>query len=198
MRPSPSLILALVTTLALGPSPCAAHPEKTPSRARFIAELSAGPLLGLDKPIRGSSLDAYAGMRFSPFEAGLRAAGAYDAALKTWGSRFDFALGLGSGLRAIVGGLLLFGEPSLPDSSGNDATIYATAADWPNRFGIGATIAELPLRPLGAALGLDAEIVYTAYRVKTENALSGAAAFVAGVEAKLALRLRWTSRGHRP
>jgi hypothetical protein len=189
-----SLILALGR--ALGPFPCAARPENAPWRPRLAAELSAGPLLGLDQPLRGASGDAFAGLRLSPFEAGIRAGGAYDSALKTGDLRFDFALGLGSGLRAIVGGLLLLREPTLRDSSGHEAAVRATAADWPNRFGIAATIAELSPRPLGARLGIDAEIVYTAFRVKAEDALSGAAAFAASVEARLALRLRFGGAPH--
>ena len=201
MRRSRSLIAAISLILALGralgPSPCAAYPENAPRRPRLAAELSAGPLLGLDEPLRGASGDAFVGMRLSPFEAGIRAGGAYDAALKTGDLRFDFALGLGSGLRAIVGGLLLLREPTLRDSSGREAAVRASVADWPDRFGISATIAELSPRPLGARLGIDAEIVYTAFRVEAKDALSGAAAFAASVEARIALRLRFgaASRG---
>jgi hypothetical protein len=200
MRPFPTRIAALSIVLALESVLGAAYPDeapprihsrpRAPQRPRLVAELSVGPLLGLDEPLRGASGDAFVGMRLPPFEAGVRAAGAYDAVLATGDARFDFALGLGSGLRAIIGGLLLPGGPTLRDSSGNEAAIYATVADWPNRFGIAATIAEFSPRALGTKLGLDAEIVYTAYRAKAENALSGAATFAASVEARVALRLR--------
>jgi hypothetical protein len=196
MRNSRSRALALAIALALGPISNAAHPEGAP-RARLLVELSAGPLLGLDRPLRGCSLDTLVGLGFPPFEAGIRGAGAWDAALNAGSLRLDLALGLGSGLRAIVGGLLLAGEPALPDPAGGGARLASAAADWPNRFGIAATMAELPWRPFRAALGLEAELVYTAFRVKAENALSGAAAFAAGVEARIALRLRWET-GARP
>jgi hypothetical protein len=225
MRPNRRFIPALAAVLALaaGPFPLAARAEgaspaqetsdlgedgsrnatkrdreREGARPRAFAELSAGPLMGLDKPLRGASADALAGIRLSPFEAGLRAAGAYDGTLKTWDSRFDLIFGLGSGLRAIVGGLLVSGGRELSDSKGRKAEVYASPADWPNRFGIGAAIARLVPRVGGGndgpELGLDAEFVYTSYRVKAEDALSGATAFVAGVELRAALRLRWGAR----
>jgi hypothetical protein len=194
MRHSRFCILVLALILAIEPALDSAGAESAPPRTRFFVELSAGPLFGIDRPLKGYALDTLFGLGFAPFEAGLGAAGAYDDAMKRGNLRFDLELGLGSGLRAIVGGLLLWGEAVLPGSGGGDARLAATAADWPNRFGIAATIAELPLHPFGARLGLDTQIIYTAYRVKAKNALSGAAAFAAGVEASLALRLRWETR----
>jgi hypothetical protein len=104
--------------------------------------------------------------------------------------RFDLCLGLGNGLRAIVGCLLLFDEPVLPGTDGS-ASVAAKPQDWPNRFGVGATLLDTPWRLLGAQLALGAELVYTSYRLGAKTALSGAAAFAAGVEAKLQLRLHW-------
>ena len=193
MRSSPSRALAFLMFIAgfHGFPMNRAEAEPDPTRTRFFAEVSASPLFGLDRPIKGASFDILAGISRSPFEAGARAGGAYDTALNAGSMRIDLALGLGRGLRAIIGGLLLFNEPALPDPGGGDARLIAGAADWPNRFGIAATLAEMPWRPFGAALGVETEFVYTAYRVDAKTALSGAAAFAAGVEAKLALRLRW-------
>jgi hypothetical protein len=193
MRRNSFRATALALALAIAPASNSAGAESAPPRARVFAELSAGPLFGIDRPLKGCSLDALIGLGLAPFELGIRGAGAYEAALEGGNLRFDFELGLGSGLRAIVGGLLLRGEPALPDSRAGEARLAAAVADWPNRFGIAATIAELPWRPFRAALGLEAELVYTAFRVKAENALYGAAAFAAGAEARIALRLRWGS-----
>jgi hypothetical protein len=131
-------------------------------------------------------------MALPPFEAGLRAGAAYDLALGSGALRLDFELGLGGGLRAIVGGLVPFGELGLPDPSGlPSARIPVEAAPWPDRFGLAATIADLPWRALGARMSVDAELVYTAFRLEGASALAGAAAFAAAVEARLALRFRW-------
>ena len=183
--------IAIACVLALSMRDAGAQSQAAPRRMRAFAELSASPLLGIDRPIKGCSLDLLAGLGSGLFEAGIRAGGAYDAALETGSARLDLALGLGRGLRAIIGGCLLFNEAALPDPGGSDARVAARFADWPDRFGIAATLAESPWRPFGAELGVDTEIVYTAYRLKARTALSGAAAFAAGVEAKVALRLRW-------
>lgn len=200
------ILLAFALSLAALPSARAQEPagkDEAPENhgLHCFAELSAGPILGLDAPLRGGTAGGAIGARLSPFEAGIRAAEAYDAALKCWDTRLDFELGLGSGLRAIIGGLLLPCGISLSDSSGQTASVAATAADWPNRFGIGATIAELfrieGIKGGGPAIGLDAGIVYTSYRLEARNALTGAAAFAASVEASIALRFRWGGeRGH--
>jgi hypothetical protein len=194
MRRSFTRELALGIALVVAGPQHPAEAESVPPRAQAIAELSAGPLFSIDRPLRGCSGEALVGIGFTPFEAGIRAGGAYDASWETGDLRFDLVLGLGSGLRAIVGCLLFFDKPALPDPGG--ACVSATVADWPNRFGIGATLAQLPWRFLGAELDIDSELVYTAYRVEAETALSGAAAFAAGVEAKLAFRLRWEPRAH--
>jgi hypothetical protein len=219
MRQNRDTIIILATALALGAALRAAaaqEPERPDSEGgrglRPFVELSAGPLIGLDKPLRGAAADLLVGLRISPFEAGLRAAGAYDSGLKVWDARFDIELGLGGGLRAIVGGLLLPGGPTLEDSSGNEAAARAAPRDWPNRFGIAVALAELipgdrvaargdaggDARARGPSLSLDAELVYASYRVEAENALSGAAAFAAGVEARVMLVLRWGARRARP
>jgi hypothetical protein len=215
---SAAIVLALATASSRAPAFGQApedHGEdeavrRSISRPRFIAEISAGPLLGLDAPLRGAEIGSAAGLRLSPFEALLRAGEAYDAALKVFDSRLDLEIGLGSGLRAIIGGLLLPGNPRLSDSSGQEASVRASLADWPNRFGIGAKIAELfPRRGRGGggaaggesrrpALGLEAELVYASYRTEAESALSGARAFAASVEARIALRLRWGEELGRP
>lgn len=186
---TPILIIACV--LGFPAQDAGAQPPAASRRMRPFAELSASPLLGIDKPIKGFSLNLLVGLGFAPFEAGIRAGGAYDSALGTGSARIDLMPGLGRGLRAIIGGCLLFNESALRSAGGDEALLSARVADWPNRFGIAATLAETSWRPFGAELGVETEIVYTAYRLKARTALSGAAAFAAGVEAKVALRLRW-------
>ncbi len=164
----------------------------------MLAELSAGPLMGIDTPLKGCSGGLLLGFAARPFEAGLRAGLAYDAGLMSGSLRLDLELGLGGGLRAIVGGLVPLGEPSLGDPLGGALPVPVVAADWPDRFGLATTLFVLPLRLLGAQALVDAELVYTDYRFAQAAAgsasvrLSGAAAFAAGVEASLALRLRWS------
>lgn len=187
-----ALALCACVAHALASFPCLAapRPRDAEARPRLVAELEASPLFSLSSPIRGCELSASGGVAWAPFEADLRAGGAYDSAFGAWNLRFDLCLGLGSGLSAIVGGLLLFGEPGLPGTDGG-ASVAAKPQDWPNRFGIGATLFDAPWRLLGAHLKLGAELVYTSYSLSAKTALTGAAAFAAGVEAKLGLRLRW-------
>jgi len=174
-----------------------AAPARSPG-LRPLAELSAGPLIGIDRPFRGGSGELLLGLALAPFEAGIRAGVAYDIALGAGAFRLDAALGLGSGLRAIVGGLVPFGALSLQDPAGASGTRLAvTEGRWPDRFGLAASIAEFPWKAAKARVGIEAELVYTAYRLAAggaqapTGALAGAAAFAAAVEAKLALRLRW-------
>jgi len=162
------------------------------------AELSAAPILGIDRPLRGCAGTIGLGVALEPFEATLRAGAAYDASLGAPSLRFDIGLGLGGGLRVLIGGVLFAGEPSLGDPQGGDSRVALKPAAWPDRFALAATIAEPPWRLLGAATAIEAELAYSAYRVDDRGqsapaarALVGAAAFAAGVEATLAIRMRW-------
>jgi hypothetical protein len=189
MRPA---LAALALCAALAASPSLARAE-----ARFVAELAASPVFSLSTPFRGCGASVLAGFSLEPFEAALRGGGSYDSGLETGTMRFDFVAGLGTGLRAIVGCLLLFDEPLLPGSGEGGVHVSSGPEDWPNRFGLGTTLFDFPLRrrgrDVGLKLALDAELIYTSYRVDAKTALAGAAAFAAGVEASLALRLRWES-----
>jgi hypothetical protein len=187
-----SLVLCACGACALlrVPSLDAQGQKSAESKPRLVAELGASPLFSLSSPLRGGELSAAGGLAWKPFEADIRVGGAYDAAFGAWDLRFDLLLGLGSGLRAIIGCLLFFDEPVLPGTEGA-ASVAAQPQDWPNRFGLGATLMDTPWRALGGRLALGAELVYASYRLGAKTALSGAAAFSAGVEAKLELRLRW-------
>ncbi|MGA2548284.1 MAG: hypothetical protein ABSF43_17195 [Rectinemataceae bacterium] len=203
----PILFFALVIVLAAASAPLTASPKSAQSegapRLRFFAELSAGPLIGIDRPIKGCSGGLSVGMTLPPFEGGIRAGAAYDATLDVGLLRFDLEIGLGSGLRAIVGGLIPLGGLGLPDPAGTGFRVPVSAAAWPNRFGIASTLAELPWRALKARTVIEVELVYTDYRLAPRGtaslpeaqALSGAAAFAAGVEATIAIRMRWNGSG---
>ncbi len=198
MRPNPALALLLAAALSL-----TAAGEPAPRRLGFLAELSAGPLLGIDRPLKGCSGGLLLGASLAPFEGGLRAGAAYDAGLSLGLLRLDLELGLGNGLRAIVGGLLPLGELGIPDPSGAPgALVPVTEGPWPDRFGLAARLAELPWRALGASLAIDAELVYTDFRLARgassgtgAGPLAGMSAFAAGVEACVSLRLRWDGCG---
>jgi len=195
MRPNPHPAVAILLALAVSGTAQASPEDNAARQPRFAAELAAGPLLGLERPIKGGSGGIAFGAGLGPFEAGLRAGAAYDAALAAGLVRIDLELGLGSGLRAIVGGLLPLGELALADPSASGETrVPVEAAPWPNRFGFAVAILDLPRPLLGARAFLDAELVYTDYRAAPTApaaALVGAAAFAACVEATIALRLRW-------
>ena len=196
---APRLLLASILIIAAAGFSRADRGHDNPSGAypgggeglRPLAELSAGPLIGIDRPLRGCSLGIGLGFELEPFELMVRADTAYDFSLDSGALGLDAVIGLGSSLRAIVGGLIPFGQLSLPDPAGLGARVAVKAAPWPDRFGLGATIAGFPLKALRARLGIDAELVYTSYRLEAASALSGAAAFAASVEARLALRLSW-------
>lgn len=197
---APRALLASIFILAVASLAHADGSRANPDggfRLGPFVELSAGPLIGIDRPLKGCSVGALLGLELEPFELGLRADAAYDFSLASGAMRLDTMIGLGSSLRATVGGLLPLGALSLPDPAGLGARVAVKAAPWPDRFGLGATIADLPWRALRARLGVDAELVYTAYRLETASPLSGAAAFAASVEARLALRLRWDDRTSR-
>jgi len=164
----------------------------------------AAPLLGIDAPLRGCAGGLIVGVAADPFEAGLRCGAAYDSGLRTGGLRLELLLGLGDGLYAFAGGLVPFGTLSLPSpkadaqSARPAARLALRPAAWLCRFGLGSTLFELPWRFAKARLSLAAELAYTSYTVEAdslekarESALAGATAFAAGVEALLALRLRW-------
>lgn len=194
-------LLALASGLSFGAAALGAAAQAPANRAAFLAELSVGPLLGLDHPIKGGAGALLLGLSIAPFEAGIRAGAAYDAGFRTGLLRFDLELGLGGDFRAILGGLVPLGSLALPEPSGAAGAVPAAVGPWPNRFGLASTLFELPWRLVGARLLLDAELVYTDFRVAAApaagtraGALSGAAAFAAGVEATLALRLRWDGR----
>ena len=176
-------------------------------RASLVAEVSAGPTLGLDRFLRGCLSEAGLGFSWAPFEADLRVGASYDAALGQGALDLDIALSLGKNLRAIIGCLFPLGPLALETDSGS---VLLEASSWPNRFGLEATLAEISLGRAGLKAGLKAEpkaemkaelaaaFVYEDLRVpdgasSAASRLSGARAFAACVEAEL-----HSSRGMAP
>jgi hypothetical protein len=157
-------------------------------------------MIGIDRPLKGCAAALLLGMGLGPFELGMRAGGAYDAPFEAGLLRLDLELGLGSGLRAILGYLIPLGELALPAPDGAaGASLPLEPNPGLNRFGIASALVELPWRALRARMTVDAELVYTDYRLTRAAAaatapLSGVAAFAAGVEGSLYLRLRWDGR----
>ena len=153
------------------PGEAESAPSAAVEAARSSSSSRRAPSSASIGPFKGCSGELLARPRAAPFEAGIRAGGAYDTSLglgRTCASTLE--LGLGSGLRAIVGGLLLFGALSLPDR--REATERASPVD-------GGGLAR-PLRPrprrsptswqaLRARVGIDAELVYTAYRLASRR-----------------------------
>ena len=101
-------------------------------------------------------------------------------------------------------------RPSAPNTTaptyaGPGARRYPlkVGAAWPDRFGIASTLVALPCQAGRFCMKIDMELVYTDFRIPSPvggsstaaaQALSGAAAFAAGVEATVAIRLRWGDR----
>lgn len=159
-------------------------------RVEPFVELAMGPVIGIDGPLKGGAIASHVGLALYPFELRLRANAAYYFPLKMGILGVDIVFSIGPSMRAIVGGLLPFGPLSLQDPSGS-ARIPVIPAPWPDRFGLGATIVEFPWKPLEARVGIEAELLYTAYNLQSATALVGAAAFAASVEATVSLRVRW-------
>jgi hypothetical protein len=187
---SAAALLAALVFLLLG------SPAWAASGLKPYVELEAFPLFGLDRIVRGGGGSCALGLEWAPFALGLRSGAVYDLSLDSCLLRFDCELGFGEELRAIVGCCLPLGSPSLgPDR------LSLESAPWPNRFGLGATIFELPRPILGAVARVDGSLVYTAYRfaagaaASSAAALSGTAAFAVGLEAQILVRLRWTFSG---
>jgi len=197
---TPRIAQAAESAQAIQTAPEAAPtPERSRERPRLVAELGAGPMIGLDSPIRGAEAGFLLGLGWGPVEAGLRAGAALDRALECASVRLDLELGLGGGLRVLVGGVVPLARPVLePDG----AALPLEASGWPCRFGLAATIAELPAGPFGSRVVARAELAYSAYRVagdaasSAKAALSGAAAFAACVEICATVSLAWGARAH--
>jgi hypothetical protein len=185
--------LAMAATLLAAANARAPAQDSAPERPRIVAELGAGPIIGLESPLRGASAGLLVGLEWGRLEAGLRAGAAYDRALGSASLRLDLELGLGGGLRVVAGGIIPL-SPAVLEPEG--AALPLDAAAWPSRFGLSSRLVELDRGPFGSRVAASASMIYSAYRVacgrdEAAAALSGAAAFAACVEVGATISLEW-------
>jgi hypothetical protein len=169
--------------------------ETRPSQDFFITlELDAGPLLDLDKPLRGASGGLSLGIGRGPLGLGLSSHAAYDSALDSASIRIDLGVEIGGGARIIVGGVLPLTSATLDP---NGAALPLEVPRWPGRFGLASRIVDSKRGLFGSRFCVSAEIVYTAYRAADEAAhtsqaaLAGAEAFAACIEIYISAALAW-------
>jgi hypothetical protein len=191
MNPKTALIAAALLSASVRLATAAQAEQPRP---RFSAELAAGPIVGLDTPLRGGAAGLLVALAWGPVEAGLRASAAIDRTLDSASARLDLELGLGGGMRIVVGGIVPISKPFLEPEG---AALPLEAAPWPCRFGLSARIADLAPGPFGSRVAVFAGMVYSAYRVAADAssaaraALSGAEAFAACVEVSATIALEW-------
>jgi len=189
-----AVALATVLTRATAESDRKPGDEKTQEHFYITFELDAGPLLGLDEPLRGASGGVMLGLGLGQLGLGLSSHAAYDRTLDFVSISLDLGAEIGDGLRIIVGGVLPLTSATL-DPEG--AALPLTAANWPSRFGLATRLIDSNRGLLGSRFRISAEIVYTAYRVEEEEAqtakaaLSGARAFAACIEIRITAALAW-------
>jgi hypothetical protein len=187
----------------------------SPLTQALSLELAAGPLIGLDRALRGGALALELG--FAPaallekgegdhLSLGGRAELSYDQSLESWQADYALCLALGSELCLELGGELPISQASVGTASGGSRLGLAPLA-FPSRFVAAATIAELararaPGEEEGRFFGrprviLQARLGWTAYEARGlegeggDPELSGAAGFSAGLVAGLFIALRW-------
>ncbi|MGO8695652.1 MAG: hypothetical protein ACLQMF_18475 [Rectinemataceae bacterium] len=200
---------------AISRSPAAAH------EASLLAfELGAGPLLGLDRPLRGAELSATLlldlgaafGPGFSGLAQGVEAAALYDMSFQATILCADIVFYLGPEIRLLAG----FETPLGPAAIDADGTSLALEpGPWPNRFAVSALLGRLggsePSRETARGSGtarrpperrprfsIEAEFGWSSYRLadqtsatRLQTARSGIRGFAAGFRLDTVLRLRW-------
>lgn len=197
-----SLAIMALPALAL---PASDETEEPPS-LRVVGGFSAGPLVGLDHPLRGAAAGAEIGLAYGWLGALCRGTGIWDARLGAPALRLDIAARFGPDLSFIVGGEIPFGEQA---AALGDACVPIAPENFPCRFGLRATIAKfLPHSSAPDAAGgslrhasrfgltLDAELAWTAYRASGRDGplpagALGEAGFAAGFTSVIALRCGW-------
>jgi hypothetical protein len=209
---SPRRHLALFSLLVLLSSGKAAA---APLLQSLCLGIAAGPLLGLDRALRGGALSLDAGL--SPaalfkdesgdrLVLGGRAELSYDSCLEAWQADCALYLALGPDLRLELGGLVPLSPASIEGSPGRER-IGLGPRLFPSSFVAAATIAELaPARPAAGKgarfferprVVLEARLGWTAYEARglegeeADPALTGEAGFAAGLVAGLFVALRW-------
>lgn len=199
--PSIALLAALVLAPATGARPAFAEPPAGPAAAGLrkeppllLAIFSAGPLLGLEAPLRG--LSATAGLRaaWGGFAPGLRLGLRWDGALAAPIAEAQLLLALGPELALFAGADLPLA--TLRPFEGDERALEA--AELPSRVGLSARLLGLSRPERGEeGLDLEAELAFSRLRPKPgagEGAdlaayLAGPGGFSLGLTAALRLRL---------
>lgn len=173
------------------------------AEASLVIEVGAGPIAGLDNPLRGASAGILLGAAIGAVEASARPSLAYDASLGSLSVRVDLVIGIGDGFRLIAGGMVPLKSAILEPEG---AALPLEVGNWPCRFGLESKLIESAFGPFGSRVSASASITYSAYRVAKEAsesakaALAGTAAFAACVELLVSVGLSWRvglSRGTR-
>ena len=196
--------------IAAAPAEAGASPAHGASV--LACELGAGPIVGLDRPLRGGEISAALlldlgsalGPGYAGLMPGLEAAVLYDLSFRAVVACADFVFSLGPELRFGLGCEAPLGSAAL-DADG--AALALAAGTWPNRFAVTALLGELgDAQGGGAELGgprvsLEAELGWSAYRLADAStagrlaaAQSGIRGFAAGFRMGTLLRLRWGAR----
>ncbi|MDA8426668.1 MAG: hypothetical protein M0Z80_11080 [Treponema sp.] len=143
---------AEASAVPASPARAAAPAEGGGSPARgasiFAAELGAGPLVGLDRPLRGGELSAALlldlgsalGPGYAGLMPGLEAVVLYDLSFQAAAACADLVFSLGSELRFALGCEAPLGGAAL---SVDGASLALAAGAWPNRFAVTALLGEL-------------------------------------------------------
>ncbi len=196
--------------------PAASAPAVAPSTpARFFngfqAEILAGPVVGLERALRGGRFAL--GMGYAPRGLGLgaRAGIDYDASFGAWIGQAELRLLFGPDLALGLGAELPFGDLLLLEPR-SGARLALGPAAIPMRFSLETTAIELKPAPSRAKGGqeprffLAGELSWSAYRLlgATDGAggpapplaglLAPESGFAAGLRLGLCLRLAWTGQ----
>jgi len=199
------LVIAAISPGKAGASPLA---------QALSLELAAGPLIGLDRALRGGALALELGLAPAALletgggehlALGGRAELSYDRSLESWQADYALCLALGSGLSLELGGELPISQASVGAAPGSRVALAPLA--FPSRFVAAATVAEFTRgRAAGEAKGrfferprviLEARLGWAAYEARglgggaDDAELSGAAGFSAGLVGGLFVALRW-------
>jgi hypothetical protein len=118
----------------------------------FAAELGAGPLVGLDRPLRGGELSAALlldlggalGPGFSGLMQGIEAAALYDISFQATILCADIVFYLGPELRLLAGCEMPLGSAAL-DADG--VSLALNPGSWPNRFAVSVLLGRLGCGP---------------------------------------------------
>lgn len=170
----------------------------------FAFEIGAGPLIGLDRPLRGGAVSAglfldlgrVFGRSFRGIEQGVEAAALYDLSFRAAAARADLTLCMGPELRVRLGYELPLGRATL---LADGATLSIKPGAAPNSFAICALLGAFGEAGAGGPrFSVEAEFGWSAYRLAdpgsasaTRTVQSGISGFASGFRLGAIARARW-------